>query len=64
MWSEFGKKAKFSFFRSIRMAKILNLVESDKLNKNSDPASKPATQAAVQQWKFIIDMFIQYGLIN
>lgn len=69
MWNEIREKAKLSLFPSILVAKTSNanhdsIPSFDKLDEDSFPLSKPASQAAIDQWKFIIDMFIQNGLTN
>ncbi|XP_031633861.1 uncharacterized protein LOC116347425 [Contarinia nasturtii] len=66
MWHEFREKAKFSSFYSIQTMKVSNansIPSLDKLDNDSDPSSKPASQAAINQWKFVVDMFTQNGLI-
>ncbi|XP_031633860.1 uncharacterized protein LOC116347423 [Contarinia nasturtii] len=68
MWHEFRERAKFSSFFIIFHTKVANanydlMPSLDKLDKDPLRLSTPASKAAIDQWKFIIDVFMRNGLV-
>lgn len=64
MWQEIRVKAKFLLYRVLQRAKI-SKADPTPVNTTEHTAVylKPARKAILDQWKFIIDMFIENGFI-
>lgn len=68
MWSEIRNKAKLTLIPSLLAAKTTNakhdsIPSLDQVDENTFPLERPATKAAIDQWKFIIDILIKHDLI-
>ncbi|XP_055309477.1 uncharacterized protein LOC129573196 isoform X1 [Sitodiplosis mosellana] len=64
MWQEIRVKGKYRFYSMLQRAKI-SKADPTPINTTEHMAiyMKPARKAILDQWKFIIDMFFENGLI-
>lgn len=65
MWKEIRVKAKFPFYRVLQRVKISKADATKPANTTEHAAvyMKPAQKSILDQWKFIIDVFIENGFI-
>ncbi|XP_055296714.1 uncharacterized protein LOC129565642 [Sitodiplosis mosellana] len=63
MWAEIRKKAKFTLFRLFVRAKITKDDQTaylaNDIADNMTPYEKPASKTILDQWKFIIEIFVE-----
>lgn len=68
MWSEIRAKTHITLFRLLIRAKVTranhdSTPQLSQVNKNNFPMERPASKAVLDQWKFIVDLFIENGFI-
>ncbi|XP_055307114.1 uncharacterized protein LOC129571346 [Sitodiplosis mosellana] len=68
MWSEIRDKAHILLFRLLIRAKVTkanhdSTPQLHEVNKRNSPMERPASKVVLDQWKFIIDMFIENAFI-
>lgn len=68
MWKEIQEKAKLSLFYVFYRIKLMRSDDSSvpslsKPSENATSFEQPASKTVLDQWKFVIDIFMENGFI-